>query len=124
MRILRCCIASSCVLFFSCLLFAQDGATIYKSLCASCHDAGVERAPNRESLKAMSAERVLAAMESGAMVPMAGRLSAAERRALAEFLTGKTLGQTIPPPQGICTTGPNQLNDWTASPHWRVGART
>jgi polyvinyl alcohol dehydrogenase (cytochrome) len=118
MRILRCCIAGSCVLLFGCLLFAQDGATIYKGFCAACHDAGVERAPNRESLKAMSPERVLAAMESGAMVPMAGRLSAAERRVLAEFLTGKTLGQTIPPPQGICTAAPRDLSDWTAGPHW------
>jgi quinoprotein glucose dehydrogenase len=28
MRILRCCISSWCVLFFSCLLFAQDGAML------------------------------------------------------------------------------------------------
>src|SRR5262244_1559632 len=97
MRILRCCIASSCVLLFGYLLFAQDRATIYKSLCATCHGAGVERAPNRESLKAMSPERVLAAMESGAMVPMAGRLSAAERRMLAKFLTEKPLGQKTRP---------------------------
>lgn len=107
MRIRKGCVACSCVLLFGCLLSAQDGATIYKNLCASCHDVGVERAPNREGLKAMSPERVLAAMESGAMVPMAGRLSAAERRALAEFLTGKNLGQTIPPPQGICTAAPS-----------------
>jgi polyvinyl alcohol dehydrogenase (cytochrome) len=118
MRILQRCVASSCVLLFGCVLAAQDGATLYKGFCASCHDAGVERAPNRESLKAMSPERVLATMETGAMVPMAGRLSAAERRALAEFLTGKTLGQTIPPPQGSCTAGPGDLTDWTAAPHW------
>ena len=118
MRILRCCIAGSCVLLSGCLLFAQDGATMYKSLCATCHDAGVERAPNRESLRAMSAERVLAAMESGAMVPMAGRLSATERRALAEFLTGKTLRQTIPPPQGLCAGAIGNLTHWAAAPRW------
>jgi polyvinyl alcohol dehydrogenase (cytochrome) len=118
MRILRCCISNSCVLFFSCLLFAQDGAKIYKGFCAACHDVGVERAPNRESLKAMSPERVLAAMESGAMVPMAGRLSAAERRALAEFLTEKTLGQKTPPPQGLCNQASGNLTDWGAGPHW------
>jgi polyvinyl alcohol dehydrogenase (cytochrome) len=118
MRILQCCFASSCVLLVGCLLFAQDGATIYKNLCASCHDTGVERAPNREGLKAMSPERVLAAMESGAMVPMAGRLSAAERRALAEFLTGKTLGQKTPPPQGLCTVASGNLTDWVTGPHW------
>jgi polyvinyl alcohol dehydrogenase (cytochrome) len=118
MRILRCCVTSSCVLLGSCLLFAQDGATTYRSLCASCHEAGVEHAPNREGLKAMSPERVLAAMQSGAMVPMAGRLSAAERRALAEFLTGKTLGQVIPPPNNVCTAAPGNLSDPTATPHW------
>jgi polyvinyl alcohol dehydrogenase (cytochrome) len=72
--------------------------------------------PNRESLKAMSPERVLAAMESGAMVPMAGRLSAAERRALAEFLTGKTLGQKTPPLQVLCNVASGNLTDWAAGP--------
>jgi len=118
MRILRCCIAGSCVLLLGCPLFAQDGEKIYKGFCAACHDAAVERAPNREGLKAMSPERVLAAMESGAMVPMAGRLSAAERRALAEFLTGKTLGQSIPPPQGLCAAAPGNMTDWAAGAHW------
>ena len=118
MKILRWCIASSCVLFFGSFLSAQDGATIYKGFCAACHDAGAERVPNRESLKAMLPERVLAAMESGAMVPMAGRLSAPERRALAEFLTGKALGQKTPLPQGLCNQASDNLTDWAAGPHW------
>ena len=119
MRIVRRGAVSSCVsLFFACLLSAQDGATLYKNSCAACHDAGMERAPNRESLKSMPPERVLVAMESGAMVPMAGRLSTAERRALAEFLTGKTFGQAIPPPQGLCTGAPGDSTDWAAGPHW------
>jgi cytochrome c553 len=119
MRILRCCIAGSCVLLLGCPLFAQDGEKIYKGFCAACHDAGVERAPNREGLKAMSPERVLAAMESGAMVPMAGRLSTAERRALAEFLTGKTLGQKTPAPQGLCNVASGNPTDWASGPRWR-----
>lgn len=118
MKILRCCITSSCVLFFGCLLSAQDGATVYKSLCATCHDVGVERAPSRESLKAMSPERVLAAMETGAMVPMAGRLSAAERRMVAEFLTEKSLAQKTPPPQGLCKVASANQTDWATGPHW------
>jgi cytochrome c5 len=35
---------------------AQDGATIYKERCASCHDAGEGRAPKLDALKAMSGE--------------------------------------------------------------------
>ena len=52
-------------------LSAQDGPTLYKQLCASCHDAGLERAPDRDALRAMSPERVLAALESGVMLSMA-----------------------------------------------------
>jgi mono/diheme cytochrome c family protein len=86
MRLPHRCVRSSCALLFcSCIVSAQDGAPLYKRNCALCHDAGVERVPNREALKAMSPERVLAAMESGAMISMASRLSAAERRAVAEF---------------------------------------
>jgi cytochrome c553 len=123
MKILRWCIASSCVFFFGCLLCAQDGAKLYKGFCAACHDAGVERAPNRESLKAMLPERVLAAMESGAMVPMAGRLSVPERRALAEFLTEKTLGQKTAPPQGLCNQALDNLTGWGLDRTGQVGVR-
>src|SRR3954468_22203607 len=43
------------LLFFSAgPLSAEDGATLYKQICATCHEAGVERAPNRQALRAMS----------------------------------------------------------------------
>jgi polyvinyl alcohol dehydrogenase (cytochrome) len=71
-------------------VFAQDGAAIYQRSCAPCHEAGADRAPNHEALHAMSPERVLAAMESGPMISMANRQSAAARRAIAEFITGKS----------------------------------
>ena len=43
----------------------------------------------------MPAERVLAAMESGSMITMANGRTAAERRAIAEFLTGKSLSNPL-----------------------------
>jgi hypothetical protein len=48
-------------LFFAGPLSAEDAATIYKQLCATCHDSGLERAPAREAFRAMTPERVLAA---------------------------------------------------------------
>src|SRR5690349_8653684 len=39
------------------LAAAQDGATLYKQNCATCHDGGMDRAPSRDALKAMSADR-------------------------------------------------------------------
>jgi polyvinyl alcohol dehydrogenase (cytochrome) len=87
---------------------AQDSATLYRQNCAGCHDAGIDRAPTRDALQTMSAERVLTALESGAMLSMASRLSAADRRALAQFVTGKSLSarelSMTPPQSAMCTT--------------------
>jgi hypothetical protein len=41
-------------------------------------------------LKSLAAETVLAAMTNGSMAEKASHLSGAERRALAEFITGKS----------------------------------
>ena len=100
---------------------AQDGAAAYKQNCAACHDAGVDRAPNREALQSMTAERVLAALESGAMISMASRSSAAERRAIAQFVTGKALSTSdvdmTPAPQSMCAAAGNFTNPLTG-PLW------
>jgi polyvinyl alcohol dehydrogenase (cytochrome) len=85
---------------------AQDGAALYRRDCASCHDMGVDRAPARDALQTMTAERVLAAMESGPMISMASRDNGAERRAIAQFVTGKGLSardlSTTPPQSAMC----------------------
>ena len=99
---------------------APDGAALYRDNCASCHDAGADRAPSRDALRAMSAERVLAALESGLMVTMASRNSTAERRAIAEFVTGKSFSQplsTKPSPQAMCAAAPGAFNA-SAGPMW------
>jgi len=88
--------------------FAQDGAALYRRDCAACHDMGVDRAPSRDALQTMTAERVLAAMESGPMISMASRDSGADRRAIAQYVTGKALSardlSTTPPQSAICTS--------------------
>jgi len=53
----------------------------------------------------MSPDRVLAAMETGPMISMAVRLTTADRRAVAEFVSGKRIGQplvTTPPAKAMC----------------------
>src|SRR5215831_11825061 len=86
----------------------QDGAVLYRRDCATCHDMGVDRAPSRETLQTMTAERVLAAMESGPMISMASRDSGADRRAIAQFVAGKSLSvrdlSTTPPQSAMCTS--------------------
>src|SRR5688572_16061387 len=102
-------------------LSAQDGPTLYKGLCASCHDSGLERAPDREALRAMSPERVLAALESGPMLSMASNRTGVERRAIAEFVTGKSFAQalsTTPSPQAMCRAAEGGAADPLAGPRW------
>ena len=97
-----------------------DAPTLYKRNCAMCHDDGVNRAPRRDAFLAMAPERVLAAIETGTMVSMATNRTAAERRALAEFLTGKRFGTaltTAPSAAAMCQAR-NSAFDPAAGPRW------
>src|SRR5262249_15957996 len=104
---------------------APSGPALYRDNCASCHDSGADRAPSRDALQALSPERVLAAMETGLMVTMASRIGTSERRAVAEYVTGKSFSQPLsmaPPPQAMCAAAPNRFNplvgaSWNG---WRV----
>src|SRR5262245_56913638 len=101
--------------------YAEDGPTLYQRICAACHDTGFERAPSRAALRAMSPERVLAALENGVMISMTAGRTAVERRALAEFVTGKSFGRplvTTPSPQSMCAAKPGEFTGPLAGPAW------
>ncbi len=73
--------------------WAQDGAAVFKLYCASCHaGAGNDRAPTRDVLGQLSPERILLALEKGAMQAQAAERSRAQRRAVAVYLAGKPFG--------------------------------
>jgi polyvinyl alcohol dehydrogenase (cytochrome) len=85
----------------------STGADVYASRCATCHDApDATRAPSRESLRARSAQAILAALEpTGVMAPQGAQLSTAEKQAVAAFLAAPTPaspapGATAPAPAG------------------------
>ena len=100
---------------------ADDGPTLYKQLCATCHDNGVGRAPTRDALQAMTPERVLTAMESGAMLSMAAGRTGVERRVIAEFVTGKTFSsplETTPSAKAMCRASAGEFANPLSGPMW------
>jgi polyvinyl alcohol dehydrogenase (cytochrome) len=121
-RPIICVVRCVAVVFFAAgPLFAEDGPTLYKQLCTSCHDTGIDRAPNGEALRAMSPERVLAALESGVMLSMAAGRTGVERRAIAEFVTGKSFAQalsTTPSPQAMCRPTAADFANPLSGPRW------
>jgi polyvinyl alcohol dehydrogenase (cytochrome) len=67
---------------------AQDGAALYTQRCASCHEGGqVVRAPGRDVIAALTPERIVGALETGAMRVQGETLTPEQRRAIAVYLS-------------------------------------
>ena len=98
----------------------SGGAELYTAQCASCHDGGADRAPTLEALRSMSASRVLDSMEIGSMISMAHGRTATERRAIAEYVSGKSFDSplvTTPSPSAMCGPGTG-FSDPSSGPIW------
>jgi len=71
---------------------SRDGAALFARHCASCHEgSGDARAPSRSALGERSPDAILEALVGGVMTTQGAALSDAERRTIAEYLTGRTL---------------------------------
>lgn len=100
----------------------RDGATAFKENCAACHEGGgSNRAPAFIALKLMGPQRILRSMESGGMKVQAAALGPEERRAVAEFIAGRSLGQTpepISPSTAQCAGAPRGLASPATALQW------
>ena len=96
-----------------------NGAAVYRDHCASCHDHPVDRTPALDALKERTAEAILASMDGGSMSVQAQMLSAADKRAVADFLAAKPQSPSsaarVP---GLCPTRPSSLADPASKPAW------
>lgn len=105
---------------------APDGETLFLGGCViNCHDGSDNaRAAGREVLRQRAPEAILDALSNGGMRVEGAKLSGPERRAIAEFLTGRALGFastgaatgrcTVNPPFSL-TSGPT-WNGWSPTP--------
>lgn len=94
------------------------GATVYAASCASCHSGtGTTRAPGYFSLAGMSPRAIVAALEEGKMRVHGETISAEERRAVAEWLTGRAITETPVPSTAYCEAAPPPATEDDA-PDW------
>jgi polyvinyl alcohol dehydrogenase (cytochrome) len=99
-----------------------DGAALFKTYCAMCHDgpaAGVQ-APTLDTLRRLSAEQVLAALERGSMRARAAERSRAQRRMLAAYVSNKPLPPSDAdiPKSAFCSVATTPPAKVFAAPSW------
>jgi polyvinyl alcohol dehydrogenase (cytochrome) len=94
-----------------------NAETVYKDTCATCHDNAQGRTPTRAALKDRSAEAILLALTTGSMSMQSINLTVAEKRAVAELLSGKSLAATGVD-ANICKTQETRLSTFSTRPQW------
>jgi polyvinyl alcohol dehydrogenase (cytochrome) len=95
-----------------------DGAKVYADGCASCHDQPTGRTPSKDALKDRTADAIHLALTSGSMSIQGVSLSVAEKKAVSEYLSGKTLGASSGQVAGLCAAKPAPLGNFASKPRW------
>jgi polyvinyl alcohol dehydrogenase (cytochrome) len=97
---------------------APDGATTFNRACATCHREGQNTAPTPTVLRQLSPEGIVNSLTNGRMQVQGASLSDAERRAIAQFLTGRAPAASIAAAVvNKCTASPSMADAATA-PGW------
>src|SRR5947208_11216773 len=91
---------------------APNGEAVYRQHCAGCHNGTMPRMPSRDALKTLTPEHVETALSSFTMRRQGAALSLAERRAVAEYVTGQTAGSyraplDVIPKTAYCAAAPD-----------------
>jgi polyvinyl alcohol dehydrogenase (cytochrome) len=88
----------------------ESGFATYQTRCTGCHgNPSVERATTPDALRAMTPERIYEALApGGVMATEAADLTDPQKRALAEFMSGRPMGSAA---LGDARQMPNQCRD-------------
>ena len=96
-----------------------SGAQVFQARCASCHSGQPDsRAPAPEALKSRAPQAVIDALVNGGMRVQGAQMNGADRRAVAEYVTGKPLdGDVTGAAAGRCATS-SPLGNLTRGARW------
>ena len=88
---------------------SQPGEALFKQNCVMCHGGSDVRAATRGALATMTPDNIYEALTDGSMREMAKGLSDEQHRQLAEYLTGRKIGEVaVARPKMQCAVG----KDW------------
>jgi polyvinyl alcohol dehydrogenase (cytochrome) len=90
---------------------------VFKRACATCHLSDQEKVATPEALRTFSADGIVNSLVNGKMTTQGAALSPAERVAVAEFLTGKTVTVSAMSTAGRCTSKV-PTTDASRGPSW------
>src|SRR5262249_57532189 len=97
---------------------SPDPEALYKANCSSCHDQPEGRTPPRDALKDRAPEAILAAMTTGSMAVNAINITLADKRRLAEFLSGKPFSAPASDEAaGLCAAMPHPIAALKSNPY-------
>src|SRR4029079_1032789 len=94
-----------------------SGNALFDRSCATCHKAGEKEIPAPELLRTMTPEAIVNALTIGKMSTQGASLSAAERAAVAQFLTGRAPVLVANQTSNRCTA-PTPTLDPARGPSW------
>ena len=99
---------------------APDGEALFEQHCAACHLADViPRALAIDNMRALPPAAIVGALTDGAMQQQGEELSPDERRAIAEFITGRRVAADAALADGACAS--SQTAGWPGldgGPQW------
>ena len=96
-----------------------DGEALFEAHCAACHLADVvPRALAIDNMRALPPAAVVGALTDGSMQAQGAELSAAERRAVAEFITGRRAAPRARAAAGGCAAPPSEWPGMDGGPAW------
>jgi len=95
-----------------------QGEALFAQGCSGCHNGDDPRAPTVDALRHRAPEAIVDALTSGSMRYQGLALTGDERRAIAQYLSGRPLrGRVAASTTGVCRPR-TPLGDLAASPSW------
>ena len=84
-----------------------DGEALFEEHCVACHLGDVvPRALSIDNMRALPPAAIVGALTDGAMQQQGAELTPAERRTVAEFITGRSVAADAPAEGGACAASP------------------